>query len=284
MSLIDQLINIKNSVFNNNSLAPKSSPHTYTFSSVSGIYPTSATPTQQQKFSIFHSMALPPSDLQNTNPHLDSIFKNPVVLGIDYNNDASLYEEANKFAKKCYSFLVNFVPFEQTKIFVAGGFFPRFFHGLPIRDVDVYVNWDYEGVKRQYLDAGWEIVSAPTYNSNYCVLRSKDYSFTIDLVGFHEPKHVDYVTSFDIETSMVAVDSSFFYISAETFKQIKEKQLVFNSETNFLNDRFGNNTIDRMLKYRDLGFSVSHNETYQLMTIIKKSKSISETVHRKYGS
>ena len=48
--------------------------------------------------------------------------------------------ELDDFEKKCREFLSVYAPFDGDRLFVAGGFFARFYHDLPIRDIDIYVN------------------------------------------------------------------------------------------------------------------------------------------------
>jgi len=178
--------------------------------------------------------------------------------------------DLEEFKIKCRDYLENFVPFdEEQKIFVAGGFFPRFYHNLPIRDIDVYINDPelFKKMEEYYIAAGY----TPDYEGGESLFNRftcyDSSSPDIEIIGFHamhekfKENPYDYVSEFDFTVCQVIMNfESMDLISynASTFSDIRTKTLRLNKKWSpkMKNNYSTNNVISRLLKYRDLGFMI----------------------------
>lgn len=179
-----------------------------------------------------------------------------------------------EFEINCREYLENYVPFDdEQKIFVSGGFFPRFAHNLRIRDIDVYVN-DPElfiAVKKCYLSTGFEEIY-DSGNHLFSKLQHHNSSVPdIDLIGFHvseerfKDRGYDYVSEFDFTICQATINSKCMklnYYNPNTSTDIMGKRLRINR--NFVpkvkSHYSANNVISRISKYRDLGFEMADDE------------------------
>jgi hypothetical protein len=148
---------------------------------------------------------------------------------------------------------------------VAGGLFPRLYHNLPIRDIDVYAN-SYEDfciLKGEYVEAGFKVIES---HKNYMKLQATDGMF-LDLINFHNPKGLDYLDYFDFTISQCAFKDDQMYDSnresypMSAWESIVKKVLVFNDKMPAVSFTKGtNNTLTRLQKYTNLGFTISDEE------------------------
>jgi len=164
-----------------------------------------------------------------------------------------------KFEDHCRKYLLKYVLFEEKKCFVAGGFFPRFYHNLPIRDIDIYVN-DHEyfqTLENLYKELGYKQTRQLHLFSSF----SKQGSPNIDLIAFHNPLNSNFVSTFDFTICQGWIDEFDHNIPT---KDIVEKKLIFNQAANFniTSSDYGkmNNTLTRLVKYVKLGFDIDNEQ------------------------
>jgi len=170
-----------------------------------------------------------------------------------------------EFVKQSRAFLSNYVPFDDNKCFVAGGFFPRFFHGLPLKDIDVYVN-DSEyliDMRKEYKRLGWDTLY---YSDKYQKL-VKNGEPDIDLISFHSPNDFTYIKSFDFTICQFAIDHKSYYSEANTFRDIQCKFLIYTGKSSYSSK--DNNILTRLVKYSHLGFRCGNSDLTKLFYDIK---------------
>jgi hypothetical protein len=175
-----------------------------------------------------------------------------------------------KFAEKCREYLSQYVPFRGRDCFVAGGFFLRFYHDLPIRDIDVYVNDGkyFETLADLYSNLGFKLISQDRtvpveHRGKFYKFKVPDSSLEIDLIGFHEPKDTSYTGKFDYMNCMSWMNGEDHFIA----DLIDSKKLYFNPRCEILestSDVRANNILLRMLKYAKLGFELEPEEVKKI--------------------
>ena len=165
-----------------------------------------------------------------------------------------------KFMHRCYDELQAYVPFDGDNLFVSGGFFIRKLIGASIRDIDVYVNKpSLKTIITQYTDAGYYVIGSSLYNNNFFVLKNNDNLFTIDLIGFHEPKSLSYVDGFDFNICQIALDENEIYLPTQnSIDDLYDKKLKFTGNCY-------KKTIKRLAKYLQMGFTVD-DASLEMMT------------------
>jgi len=158
------------------------------------------------------------------------------------------------FIKKAYNFLIDYVPFDEEKIFVAGGVFARLYHDLPIRDIDVYIAEDgsFGDTVEQLKDVGFGVKYESNYHTKYAKFKTNE-GYEIDVVNFHKPKNVSFVSTFDFSASSFAIDENFFYVNKECWDTMKEKKFFYNRYAHLAFNK-DNNAFTRFYKYIKLGF------------------------------
>ena len=181
-----------------------------------------------------------------------------------------------QFFKDCHQFLSQYVPFDGDNLFVAGGFFPRKFHNLKLRDIDVFVNsQEYlEFLLEEYKNLDWQVKTQEKYNlpgtegpkriHYLCTKQDENEHIEIDLVPFHDPKSPEYIKTFDLNICQIAMDENFVYFVDE--------QTVINDLSN-KHMRFTGNcketTFHRVVKYTKLGYEMTYadmtNVSYMYM-------------------
>ena len=105
-------------------------------------------------------------------------------------------ENFQEFTIRCVNYLNSFIP-DFEKCFVTGGFFPRFYHNMPIRDIDVYVGSDdvfVDFVKEYSKTSGFEKVLE---SKKYFKFFNTQSGVMIDLIGFHNPRTRGFISNFD---------------------------------------------------------------------------------------
>jgi hypothetical protein len=174
------------------------------------------------------------------------------------------------FEELCREYLEKHVLFEEDRCFVAGGFFPRFYHNMPIRDIDVYVNDDkyFQKLYGLYSDMGFLIDRESSDFVSFLHPNPTDHTPNIDLIAFHQPRSVDIVDSFDFNIckGWMTEDKQDIPLYA-----ISSKKMKFESKS--LDANFGcyvkeNNSLTRLIRYVNLGFTMSDYELglmYQAM-------------------
>jgi hypothetical protein len=185
-----------------------------------------------------------------------------------------------RFFNDSYEFLQSYVPFDGSRVFVAGGFFTRFFHGLPVRDIDVFINDDaaYFEVRDQILGVGGRI-------QNEFFVRGKDRprfsklkafdGTAIDLICFHEPRNArGCIDLFDFEHCRLAVDGEGPWFSSMSFDSLVRKEIVVNTNMRLNRNFVENNPLTRMKKYLDLGFTIDNTQLTILYNTILDGKSV----------
>jgi hypothetical protein len=175
------------------------------------------------------------------------------------------------FRKKCYEYLLDYVPFYKDKVFVAGGFFPRFYHNIPIRDIDVYVSKEIlsdilaEYTRMNLFDAPAEQTEDKLFYS--IPVRGKD--FKIEIIAFHEPQSPKFVEGFDFVQCMFVAPSrdSCEYLSSTdyaAFSCVVQKNVIVNANFSFKDNlkRF-ENYIPKKQIVRALNETTLDLEEYQ---------------------
>lgn len=176
-------------------------------------------------------------------------------------------EVLQNFNNQCGHYLNSLVP-DFRHAFVAGGFFPRLFHHLPIRDVDVYVDGDEMFIQfvREYKNmSGFSLLKESPRHFRFQESSSK---IMIDLIGFHSPKSTSYLQAFDFTICRGYYHKNRFgTFGASDFDDIKNKKLRFTGKSMYATN--DNNVLCRLRKYLDLGFKIEDNELtslYQYLT------------------
>jgi hypothetical protein len=183
-------------------------------------------------------------------------------------SDEAIQFDPVGFESKCKSYLQNYIP-DLSKCFVAGGFFPRLYHNLPIRDIDVYVGSDddFIGFVQDYQKIP-NIETIKTKRKFYR-FRNQTTGIEIDLIGFHKPRDITFLKIFDFTICQGYFEGNQFQTySTETLKDIVQKRLRFTGFNAYV-EGSSNNILTRMKKYRDLGFEITTedlNAIYQYLT------------------
>lgn len=173
--------------------------------------------------------------------------------------------DVTKFESKCLGFLSSYVPFDGDRIFVAGGFFCRFYHDLPIRDIDIYANDDeaFRKADEELEEAGFEMVHTFQKNNESwpsMIRYVAPDGIQIDLIGFHRPRSLAYIKTFDFWHCQIAMDeSSGLVCDSITMECIEQKVIKYNT---FKNEprKVKNNSLVRIKKYEKLGFTIDDEE------------------------
>jgi hypothetical protein len=166
------------------------------------------------------------------------------------------------FSELCRDYLSNYVIFENDRCFVAGGFFPRFYHNLPIRDIDVYVNDTeyFEKLQGIYREMGFYYVREdPEFVSLEHPSTTRHFP-NIDLIAFHEPKSVKIVESFDFNICQGWMNEEEHYIPEIAISTKSMRFVPQSINANFSTYSKSNNSLTRLLKYVSLGFTISEAE------------------------
>lgn len=180
------------------------------------------------------------------------------------------------FEEECRAFLQNYVPFDEDRCFVAGGFFQRFWHGFPIRDIDIYAKQGYfDECARELVHTGFEKQLVGKHQEFIKFKAPHELGgLEVDLIGFHKPRSKDYVfASFDFSCCMLCMDADNFYTGKfggyELLQEMAEKRLVFNTNCR-LNLGKNNNTLTRLKKYMDMGYTIDEKTLTDIyLTLIK---------------
>lgn len=205
--------------------------------------------------------------------HPDDIIQNSMSF-VKYTRkegETIMNNECMEFMKKCRQFLSNYVPFDKKNVFVAGGFFTRFYHDLPIRDIDVYVKKEYfSSVLDEYLKTG-DYEPKTEYKDFYCL---KGKELDIDLISFHEPQSMEFIESFDFMHCRMGLDEISTYYPG--WHYMVDKKIGIN--TNAYDIRISSyvsigGTISRLIKYINMGFTISPQEILLLEHYITQKAS-----------
>lgn len=160
--------------------------------------------------------------------------------------------------------------------FVAGGIFPRLYHNLPIRDVDLFAtsNRNFQEVKELLMNTtGLEYLEEEGHD-NLAKFDCPLGEFQLDLVNSprrQERSPYTLIDKFDFTISRVFMERNAggFNISAlneEDFKDIATKKLTFTGKLLFGTEK--NNTLTRMLKYTKLGYKITEEHYVAIGVVI----------------
>lgn len=175
-----------------------------------------------------------------------------------------------EFEDKCRAYLQNYVP-DLRKCFVAGGFFARHYHDMPIRDIDVYVDYldDFDGFVKEFKSiSNFKVVDE---KKKFCKLVNTDTNVGIDLIAFHKGSS-RFTQLFDFTITQGFFQSDKFQShSALTFPDIVLKRLRFTGRSFAVKN--DNNLLTRMKKYMDLGFEISQEDVNNIYHYLMDPKS-----------
>jgi len=165
------------------------------------------------------------------------------------------------FEKTARDYLDRYIVLDNGD-FVAGGVFPRIFHGLPVRDIDLYTK-DVQKTIDFYASLGY-IYAAGSVQSNYVSMylpkegKGKKLipHIHLDIIGFHFDKTPNYINSFDFGICQVAMTTDTFVVRHAS--DIESKRLVFNGNyaVPVSYGHMKNNILTRINKYTRLGFTI----------------------------
>ena len=172
-------------------------------------------------------------------------------------------EDFQEFSSRCVNYLSSFVP-DFEKCFVTGGFFPRFYHNMPIRDIDVYVDSNdifIDFVKEYSKTSGFEKILE---RKKYFKFFNVESGIMIDLIGFHNTRTRGFISNFDFSIcrlySYTSERKTFIsHYQTEDFFDIQKKKMRFSGRSMYA-PRGDNHTLTRIKKYLDLGFTIDDNE------------------------
>lgn len=187
-------------------------------------------------------------------------------------------EDFYSFSTRCKLFLDPYIP-DPYSCFVAGGIFPRLYHNLNIRDVDIFTKSDdsFEGLRKDYVDAKYTEV---TSSRDYVRFFDPQTSFYVDLINFHSPKSLAWIGTFDFTICRLSYScNSLGYYTEEDFNDIKNRKLIFTGRSN--RSAGSNNLLTRAKKYIDLGFTLDDNELTKMYKFLTSSDP-EVAVHRAY--
>lgn len=179
----------------------------------------------------------------------------------------------------------------NNSFFITGGFAPRLFHDCPIRDVDLFCTTDnyYEQIRNYFLeDIDFTAIEhgspistrngRPYLTKFRCISKSVDIdlvrpSYNLDLpsVGgingeelYGFIKHFDFTAMRTVVTKMVEDRWMLNTIVDELdYDDLRHKKLNFTGNILFKSPK--NNTLLRMAKYMNLGFSMSNDDYTKLV-------------------
>ena len=187
---------------------------------------------------------------------------------IHYDFSAGYFLDFNKkindFLFENYDYLSERVPFDDDKVFVAGGFLPRRWIGSPLRDIDLYVNKDddnyLQNVIEDYRCLDWTV--RETLEKSYDPdgekrqkhwIVSKDGEPNIDLIAFHQPKSIDHIDCFDLNIVQYAFTENYFHCPhSDLFDHLQNKEMYFTGNICM-------KTFERIVKYTKMGYSMDEN-------------------------
>src|SRR3990167_9961299 len=172
-------------------------------------------------------------------------------------------ENFQEFTIRCVNYLNSFIP-DFEKCFVTGGFFPRFYHNMPIRDIDVYVGSDdvfVDFVKEYSKTSGFEKVLE---SKKYFKFFNTQSGVMIDLIGFHNPRNPGFISNFDFSVcrlySYTSDHKTFIsHYQTEDFFDIQKKKIRFSGRSIYRPNGV-NHILTRLKKYLHLGFTIDDNE------------------------
>lgn len=171
------------------------------------------------------------------------------------------------FTKQCGEFLNSYIP-DFKRCFISGGFFPRFYHNLPIRDIDVYIDYDddFTDIIKEYRNLPDWILEMT--NRRHFRFREKSSNIRVDLIGFHNPRSPEWVNKFDFticrgfyHKDLLSFQGTFDYM------HLQKKELRFSGSC--VHTTGDNHVLARLKKYLDLGFTIDDNQLksiYQFLT------------------
>lgn len=148
---------------------------------------------------------------------------------------------------------------EDGRVFVSGGLFPRLYYGKPVRDIDIYCS-DELAFNELYSYFIQEF-SAANISSERAMQGNQfrklvTRNFEIDLIGFHNPKNRTYpFHSFDFTICRFVYDKDGLTFAVEDWQDLINKKLVYTGNLGVRSRN--NNSYRRITKYEQLGFTIS---------------------------
>jgi hypothetical protein len=166
------------------------------------------------------------------------------------------------FTNRSRKYLYDFVP-NWNGCFVSGGFFPRFYYDIPLRDIDIYTNssMDYECFLGEFKNNRSYQLYNDASPTEFSTFYNEAENIYVDLIGFHSPRAVVFVNGFDFRLCSLHMSTSSLKpntTNAEAFSDIQKKRLVYRCNAMaFESKKYAknNSTIKRLIKYMELGFS-----------------------------
>ena len=168
------------------------------------------------------------------------------------------------FQKLCKTFLtthynIHELPcWQEGRVFVSGGLFPRLYYGQFIRDVDFYCN-DAAAMNEmfEYLsNRSFVNTSSARAMETNTFRRLAGTSHSVDLIGFHEPRNRTYpLASFDFTICRFVYDRDGLTYLPQDWDDLINKRLVYTGNLGVRSRN--NNSYTRIRKYEGFGFRIS---------------------------
>lgn len=178
--------------------------------------------------------------------------------------------------ERCRQYFELYVPDLNADCFVAGGSIPRLYHHLKVRDIDVYVNTQevFDEFEKIYKEANYELKAS---QENFRKFLNPSTSVEVDLIHFHNPKSVEYVTGFDFSICQIAFSQNRLVDLCKSFPDIVNKKLRFTGNMDHVPEKYriqqtsSKNILTRLKKYLSLGFEIEDEHLGGIYTKIFNS-------------
>lgn len=177
----------------------------------------------------------------------------------------------SELEEKSTNFLLDYV-FDFNKCFVAGGIFPRLYHNMPMRDIDIYLKEgiNFDEVLQEYKNN----YTTMMLRNGYAKLKSNDGSIILDVIDFHKPKTTAFCSSFDFlhcRANLTRNGSSLVFSAPPlVFHCIETMTLMIDQHS-----LVGSKTIQRLVKYLKMGYTIEKDDINYLYRRIAESIKIS---------
>lgn len=187
----------------------------------------------------------------------------------------------DEFSVRCRKFLDQYIP-DPRRCFVAGGFFPRFYHRMDVRDIDIFVDGDdtFLSFREEYLQSGFKQIV--TKGPKHAKLVDPHTNLCVDLIGFHRNKTPNHLLNFDFTICRIFFNKNRLgYIDYSDFSDIVGKTLRFTGKSMYAAGE--NNLLVRAKKYVDLGFKLNDNELTRMYQFLTSDEAKKYTMENSYA-
>jgi hypothetical protein len=190
--------------------------------------------------------------------------------------------QIHEFDKKCREFLKDYVPFHGEDVFVAGGFFPRFYWNMEMHDIDVYVSKGHLPKLLEEYSLCERFGTPVRHNPDYHTIPVKDEKLSIDIISFHDPQDKTFVNKFDFLQCMYLMSETYndldWSLLHTPFACIQDKHIMINLH-------YSLHSQERLFaQYQEspeeLAAKIANNLPTLPKILVKKQVATSWTIHK----